>query len=109
MPYIKQEDRDVVGEALDRLTHAADGVMRLGGRDGAVNYLITEIVTRLIRAPGERTGAWRYADIAAGVGAFECAKLEFYRRIAGPKEDAAVEANGDIPIYAVSDACTQPK
>ena len=37
-----------------------------------------------------------YTSINAAVGALECAKLECYRRIAEPYEDAAKEKNGDV-------------
>ena len=39
------------------------------------------------------------AKINEAVGALECAKLEFYRRLAGPCEDRKVAENGDLTEY----------
>lgn len=87
MPYIKQEfrpDLDPHIEALGRLVQS----------DGEMNYVISRLVSR-------RYGAleWSYDMIARAVGALECVKLEFYRRLAGPYEDKAIVRNGDIAEY----------
>jgi hypothetical protein len=87
MPYIKQEDRDRLENAIDDL---ADRVLT----DGQLNYAITRLVVRYFAHNG-----WCYDLIARAVGALECVKLEFYRRLAGPYEDKAITKNGDLPEY----------
>ena len=42
---------------------------------------------------------WRYKWINRVIGVLECAKLEFYRRVATEKEDNAVASNGEIEVY----------
>lgn len=79
MPYIPQPDRD-------RLAAGAIPVT-----PGELNYCITRLVDGWIT----RTGL-SYTTLNAAIGALECAKLELYRRRAGPYEDAKREANGDV-------------
>ena len=60
---------------------------------GELNYAITKLLHGYI----ERCGL-RYARINDCLGALEGAKLEFYRRVAAPYEDAAIARNGDIQL-----------
>lgn len=64
--------------------------------DGEANYAMSYLVAETF-APFQK---WRYHFIARAVAAFECAKLEFYRRVAAPVEDKAIEKNGDIRPYS---------
>lgn len=80
MPYIAPEDRE-----------------RLAGGEpptspGELNYAITRLIDDYLRAQG----GLAYAGINEVVGVLECAKLELYRRIAGPYEDTKIAANGDV-------------
>jgi hypothetical protein len=43
---------------------------------------------------GYKAGAWKAEREA--VGAIECCKLEFYRRVAAPYEDRKIKTNGDV-------------
>ena len=95
MPYIKQEQRNVLDPAIGELQDRIH-LYPTQERDGILNYIISTLVSDAIH-PGIEP--WRYADIARAVAVFECAKLEFYRRIAGPKEDVAIADNGDIDSY----------
>lgn len=85
MPYIpdlKQRAR------LDRdLLPASEGIIT----DGDLNYAIT----RLVDAWLSRVGIC-YDTISDVVKALECAKLEFYRRIAAPYESQKCYTNGDV-------------
>ena len=95
MPYIKRDARPWVDCSLDDLI--AD--LRSNppaNADGELNYSISRLVSEVL---GPEKGPWRYVDIARAVAVFECAKLEFYRRVAAPKEDRAMSENGDIPAY----------
>ncbi len=80
MPYVEPTDR----ARLD-----AGGPAESAGE---LNYLIS----RLIDAYLARADGVRYARLNEAVGALECAKLELYRRIAAPYEDAKRAQNGDV-------------
>jgi hypothetical protein len=102
MPYIKQNQRDNIDNALEWLMEEISVHFEDKDLDGALNYVISRIVTESIYLAQDYDPSvteWAYRDIARAVAVFECAKLEFYRRIAAPKEDKAIEKNGDIPAY----------
>jgi hypothetical protein len=85
MPYIKQEARD----RLTGLNGAAPGSPMNAGE---LNYAMTMLVLSYVR----RIGEGGYAQINDVLGAFEGAKLEFYRRYAAPYEDVKRAQNGDV-------------
>lgn len=96
MPYIHQDDRPALdGPIEDILNIVAD--TNVASHRGQLNYIISRIVAGVIHPTGP--AEWRYNEIMEVVGTFECAKLEFYRRIAAEKEDKAIRQNGDIPEY----------
>jgi len=80
MPYIKQERRDAI----------------LGGAKpqdaGELNFAITVLVDNYLKDKG----GVRYAHLNEVVGALDCAKLELYRRVAGPYEDKKMAEAGDV-------------
>jgi hypothetical protein len=80
MPYIKKERRDAI----------------LSGAEpqdaGELNFAITTIVDKYLQNKGDL----RYAHLNEAVGALECAKLELYRRVAGPYEDEKIKEFGDV-------------
>lgn len=85
MPYIKQADRkpfDPLIEQLARLIPEKDFA-------GSLNYVVSRICGELLRREKN------YARINEIMGALECAKLEFYRRMAAPYEDKKIAENGD--------------
>ena len=92
MPYIPKDLRGRLDGAIDQLLArmAEEG---LAG-PGVVNYVITRIV-----AGASLRGGTSYAKINEAVGVLECAKLEFYRRLAGPYEDKKIDDNGDVREY----------
>lgn len=59
---------------------------------GELNYLISCQVDRYLQGKG----GIRYANINEAIGVLECAKLEYYRRIAAPYEDRKCEESGDV-------------
>ena len=79
MPYIEQSGRELLKED-DPLTV------------GELNYAISKLCDDYLA----RNGGTRYAGINDIVGVLECAKLEFYRRLAAPYEDKKMEENGDV-------------
>jgi hypothetical protein len=80
MPYIKQSDRKELAEDPNRDIE----------NEGELNYVITEMIFHYFKKKPN------YKSINAIVGALESAKLEFYRRVAGPYEDKKIKENGDV-------------
>lgn len=80
MPYIDREARERLANGDSPSTA------------GELNYAITRIVDDYL----VRAGGLRYANINEVIGALECAKLELYRRLAGPYEDRKISESGDV-------------
>jgi hypothetical protein len=68
-----------------------DVVKQYGLSNGELNYLITKLGLTYLRKHGTS-----YNTISDVVKAMECAKLEFYRRVAAPYEDEKIKQNGDV-------------
>lgn len=93
MPYIAQNRRDALDQSIDQLI---DVLELINEKDqtalaGDLNYTITRILD----------GAYpskRYRQMNEIVGVLECAKLEFYRRIAVPYEDQKRYEESDVYI-----------
>ncbi len=79
MPYITQERR----KAIDLAYHDPVTI-------GEVNYFI--IKTCLAYWEFHQS----YQGINDIIGVLECAKQEFYRRVAAPYEDKKIKENGDV-------------
>lgn len=79
MPYIEQEARRRLG--VTREAHSA----------GELNYLLTGVALDYCDRQG-----YSYNTFNEVVGALECAKQEFYRKIVVPYEDVKCEQNGDV-------------
>jgi len=94
MPYIRPQVRDIIDPEVEALILQIKNSTAEDDRDGVLNYTISRIVGSCFKGSG-----WRYKTIARAVAVFECAKLEFYRRIGTEREDQAILVNGDIPEY----------
>lgn len=99
MPYIDKRAIDKntyqsLDSRVDQLIKSIEATYDDNEIEGVMNY----IITRLISGTFGRQG-WKYTRINRAMGVLECAKQEFYRRLAGPYEDKAIERNGDIPEY----------
>ncbi len=79
MPYIKQAMR----KTLDRPKQWIEG-------PGELNYVITRAIQTYL--PPDMS----YQVINDVIGALECAKQEFYRRVVVPYEQEKIEENGDV-------------
>ena len=90
MPYITEDDRSKFESPLDLLTEI---IHKYGISNGELNYLITCLGMMYVARHGMSYNVG--SDI---IKAFECAKLEFYRRIMAPYEDKKIEQNGDVYI-----------
>lgn len=88
MPYIPQADRGIFANCLADLQGI---VWERGLSNGELNYLMTCLAQIYLQKHGTS-----YNTISDVIKAFECAKLEFYRRVAAPYEDKKALANGDI-------------
>lgn len=80
MPYIKKEYRDEIKAGIV-----------IPATAGELNYQFTECIVNYIRQCG-----MSYQTVNDIVGALEGAKLEFYRRVAAPYEEEAIQRNGDV-------------
>ncbi len=87
MPYIAKERRSDLDPHISEVISV---LHKLGWNEGDMNYTIS----RLVGAAFEQEP--RYHTIARVTGVLKNVADEFYRRIAGPYEDQAVEKNGDV-------------
>ena len=83
MPYIEAETRD----RIDILKQAPKTA-------GELNYIIHHTIEEYLQE-----NLHKYQSYNDVVGALECAKLEFYRRMVSSYEDLKIKHNGDIPLY----------
>jgi hypothetical protein len=90
MPYITQARRKVVDAQIESLQEQ----LTLGGNEaGDLNYTLSRLVAHQFKHKP------KYVRICMAIGTLACVALEFYRRAAGPYEDGAIKANGDIEEY----------
>lgn len=83
MPYIEEHRRSNLRE---------DGLMGVNPVTiGELNFCITELVHEYCKRKG-----LNYSTINECIGVFECAKHEFYRRVAAPYEGNKMRENGDV-------------
>ncbi len=81
MPYIDEQSKADLGLAYGKIKTVGD---------------LTYGLTRMANAFARGQGQLRFVTIALVMGAFFCAALEFYRRIAVPYENAKLAENGDV-------------
>lgn len=95
MPYITRERRNRI------LLHPIDGV---AGKviavnniltPGELNYAITMLVNEYLKWK-IASGEGNYTTLNEIVGAMDCAKAEFYRRVVVPAENRKMFDNGDV-------------
>ena len=90
MPYIKPEDRSVYEPGLE---HLRDAFAKVGAGDGDLNYVLTAVALAWLSYHQPPHG---YALCSDVVKAFECAKLEWYRRMLVSHENGKIAENGDV-------------
>lgn len=88
MPYITQEQRGFIDDALSTLINTLDWV-ESDKLDGVMNYVITKIIR-------SQYNNGKYAEYNSAIGVLECCKLEFYARAVRPYEDTKIQVNGDV-------------
>ena len=85
MPYIQGWRR----EQLDRRAGVIAG--NIAGSIGELTYVLTKAAVDYLDGVD-----LTFAEASAVVAAFECAKLEFYRRVLVPYEEQKRALNGDV-------------
>lgn len=89
MPYIPKADRAAFDGVLTWLEEKV--VKPRGISNGELNYLFTRLAIMYTEKHGVS-----YNTLSDVIKAFECAKLEFYRRQVAPYEDEKIKQNGDV-------------
>ena len=93
MPYIKQEDRPSLDEAVEevvaQINFEYDNIL---DKAGPLNYTITRIIAGLMEHVS-------YKDVCVLTGVLENVKQELYRRAAADYEDLKIYENGDVKEY----------
>ncbi|MBN1115034.1 MAG: hypothetical protein JXA66_06805 [Oligoflexia bacterium] len=87
MPYIKRELRKDIDKIIDDLARA---IKEKGteNRAGVLNYSVSLLLKKLYDV--------KYSEVNEAMGALECIKQEYYRRVAAPYEDIKIKENGDV-------------
>lgn len=86
MPYIEKYRREeIVSESNINIDSIASW--------GELNFAITYMINRFIKNSDINLN---YSFINSIIGVLECAKTEFYRRIAAPYEDKKIQENSDV-------------
>jgi len=91
MPYIKPEDRTKYKELLELIEVLSNNAVELLKTAGDLNYFITKICHIYLKNKG-----LKYQNLNEVIGVLECAKQEFYRKIASPYEDKKRDENGEV-------------
>jgi ribosomal protein S3AE len=87
LPYIKTRNRAKYSTVLRELIKMLKAVPP-EEVDGELNYVVTKLLKEIYPL--------RYFHINKAVGVLECAKLEYYRRVAAPYEDKKIQESGDV-------------
>jgi hypothetical protein len=81
MPYITKEKKDLINySGFENIFNC-----------GELNYFFTLCCLGYIKNKGKS-----YQTINDIIGALECCKQEFYRRLVAPYENTKIQANGDV-------------
>ena len=91
MPYINKEDRRRIEEAMQDDCNLIEELASRITCAGDFNYVVTRLLHECINNWG-----MNYDTLNELVGAMECCKLEFVRRVVSPYEDKKIEENGDV-------------
>jgi ribosomal protein S3AE len=87
VPYIKPGNRDKYSTVLKELIEILKALPP-EEVDGELNYVLTKMLKEIYPL--------RYFHINKAMGVLECAKLEYYRRVASPYEDTKIKESGDV-------------
>jgi len=90
MPYITEERRKELDQAIDRLSERLK-TLESPESMGDYNYAITRLIHNAIKKDGRR-----YQHMNNIVGMLECCKAEFIRVVVSPYEDEKIKENGPV-------------
>lgn len=76
---------------LEKAIRASLNDGRKATKGGELNYQISKLLNDFVAMK-----QLNYSTINEAIGALECAKLEFYARVARPYEELKAKANGEI-------------
>lgn len=89
MPYIEEKDRVSFDIYIDKTVQHIQN-------EGDLNYCIYSLMKKWL----EKQKPINYSKLSSCIAAFECAKLEFYRKVISKYEDLKCKKNGEIdPIF----------
>lgn len=90
MPYITNEQRDVLDDTIKRLSLSLLSTKNRDEKklDGELNYVICSLISNLYDR--------NYFSLNRVMGVLTCVQLEVYRRIIAPYEDKKSIDNGDV-------------
>ena len=94
MPYISNEKRKYLNNiylSKEFYSYGDGSASDYIRNSGELNYVITQLCKNYFYHNGGR-----YQHINDIIGALECCKMEFYRRLAAPYEDKKIIENGDV-------------
>lgn len=99
MPYINKDARLELDALLGPLLNHISRYPKIG----ELNYVITKLALCY-----NEVWSRGYADFNDIIGALECAKMEYYRRVVLPYEEEKRKINGDVypPVRGVSSKTT---
>jgi hypothetical protein len=83
MPYINEDAREELN-------------YRPPENAGELNFALTRMVQMYLYGDSDRDYKTSYQRFNDAMGALEGCKLELYRRLIAPYEDAKIEENGDV-------------
>jgi hypothetical protein len=84
MPYIKQEDREILNSIVNMF-------ILFGNTKGKLNYFLFKLCKELAKDNGESYNF--YKDF---IGELECCQMEIYRKLLSKYEDKKINENGDV-------------
>lgn len=93
MPYIPQENREILNDKMQKLTNYINTNQI---SIGEMNFIISSILNTYIQKKS-KDSTFNYNVCNSLVGVLECAKLELYRQVIEDYEDQKINENG--PLY----------
>ena len=100
MPYIKQEERDLVDPHLNKF------LRQIGHMSpGEFVYIMYQIAQWQASSGGVANLPVGWTEASRVIADMECAKLEFYRRIIAPYEKVKINENGDCESPRANSRC----
>ena len=89
MPYVTQPTRNLLDDKINELV---DALLEMDPKsvDGALNYTITSLMTRVYAQP------YNYYNLNRANGVINSVRDEWYRRVVAPYEDQKAYENGDV-------------